>query len=138
NLHLAVGVDAEGLVVGAVLLCLLGHQADVGDGAHGGRIEGTIGAAVVDDGLVDTGVGGVRDDSQGVLGLVVLVPHLAGGADHGRHGGVDDDVGGHMQVGDALGGVHHGQVGALFQALVEGCLDLGAVVQLVQAGVDGG
>ena len=37
------------------------------------------------------------------------VPHLAGGADHGRHRGVDDHVAGDVEVGDAAVGVDHGQ-----------------------------
>ena len=40
---------SEGLVVRAVFLGGLGHEADVGDGAHGLGIEGAVGAAEVDD-----------------------------------------------------------------------------------------
>ena len=54
--HGAGGLDLEGLVVAAVFLGRLRHQADVGDGAHGGGVEGAVGAAVVDDRLVDAGV----------------------------------------------------------------------------------
>jgi hypothetical protein len=120
----ALGLDLEGLVVGAVLLGLLGHQTDVGDGAHRGRVEGTVLPAVLDDSLEHTGVGGVRDDGESVLLLVILVPHVSAAADHGGHGGVDDDVGGDVQAGDALVRVDHGQVGAVLQALVEGGADL--------------
>lgn len=102
DLHAAGVGDGEGLVVGAVLLGLLRHEADVRDRAHRRRVEGAVRAAVVDDDLVDPGVGGVRDDREGVLGLVVAVPHLPGVADHRGHGGVDDDVGGHVEVRDPL------------------------------------
>ena len=51
--------DLEGLVVAAVLLGLLRHQAHVRHRAHRGRVEGAVDAAVVDDGLVDAGVGAV-------------------------------------------------------------------------------
>ncbi len=98
------GRHLEGLVVGAVLLGRLGHQADVGHRAHGGRVEGAVGAAVVDDGLVDAGVGGVRDHREGVGLVAVGAPHVPRRADHRGHRGVDDDVGGHVQVGDALVG----------------------------------
>ena len=60
----AVG-DLEGLVVAAVLLGLLRHQADVRDRAHRGRVEGAVGAAVVDDDLVDAGVAAVRHAPRG-------------------------------------------------------------------------
>jgi hypothetical protein len=63
--------DLEGLVVAAVLLGLLGHQAHVRHRAHRGRVEGAVDAAVVDDGLADAGVGAVGDDGEGVgLGAV--------------------------------------------------------------------
>jgi hypothetical protein len=61
--------------VAAVLLGLLGHQADVGHRAHRGRVEGAVGAAVVDDGLVDAGVGAVGDDREGV-GSWPSGPHM--------------------------------------------------------------
>ncbi len=49
------------------------------------------------------------------------VPHAARVADHRRHGGVDDDVAGHVQVGDAPVRVHHGDG----RAVLEGRLDVG-------------
>ena len=94
-----------------------------GHRAHGGRVEGAVGAAVVDDGLVDAGVAAVREDGEGVGLLAVRAPHVAGGADHGRHRGVDDDVARHVQVGDALVGVDHRQRRALGQLGLEGRLD---------------
>src|SRR5690606_42028103 len=54
--HLAGGGDLEGLVVRAVFLGRLGHQADVADIAHGAHVVGTQGAAVVDHRLVDAGI----------------------------------------------------------------------------------
>ncbi|GAA2911205.1 hypothetical protein GCM10020221_03690 [Streptomyces thioluteus] len=127
------GRDLEGLVVGAVLLGLLGHEADVRDRAHGGRVEGAVGAAVVDDDLVDAGVRAVGQHREGVGLLAVRAPHVAGGADHGRHRGVDDDVGRDVQVGDALVGVDHGEGRALRQLGVEGRLDL--VAEAVRHGL---
>ena len=121
--------DLEGLVVAAVLLGLLGHQPDVGHRAHRGRVEGAVGAAVVDDGLVDTGVRAVGDDGEGVVLLAVRAPHVAGRADHRRHRGVDDDVARHVQVGDALVGVDHRQARAVGEALGDRGLDLVAVGQ---------
>src|SRR5690606_28089099 len=46
--HPALGGDFKGLVVRPVFFGLLSHQADVGDGAHGGRIKGTVLLAVLD------------------------------------------------------------------------------------------
>ena len=43
--------------------------------------------------------------------LPVLVPHLAGCADHRGHGRIDNDVARHVKVGDAFGGIHHGDIG---------------------------
>ena len=56
------------------------------------------------------------------------VPHLAAGADHGGHGGIDDDVARDVEVGDALVGVHHGEGGAVGVGGLDVGLDLGFFV----------
>ena len=111
----------KGLVVGAVLLGGLGHEADVGDAAQGGRVEGAVLLAVFDDSLVDGGVGAVGDQGNGVVEFVVGTPGAPAVADDHGHGGVNDGVAGNVEVGDAPVGVHHHQVRA---ALVGG-LDVG-------------
>src|SRR5699024_763284 len=100
----------EGLIVGAVFFSLLSQQPNVWHRSHGGWVECTVGAAVFNDNLEDTGVRGVWNNSQGVLGFVILIPHLTAGANHGWHGGINDDVGWDVQVGDAAVRVHHRQV----------------------------
>ena len=122
----------EGFVVGAVFFRLLSHEADVGNSPHGGGIEGTVVATEVDGGLIDAGIRGVGNDGEAVLALAVFVPHLTGVANHGRHGGVDDDVGGDVQVGDAFVGINHGEVGAIGDDFFEVFLELnrGSVVEL--------
>ena len=122
--HRAGGGDLEGLVVAAVLLGRLRHQADVRHRAHGGRVVGAVRAAVVDDHLVDVGVAAVGDDRERVGLLAVGAPHVARGADHGRHGGVDDDVARHVQVGDASVRVDHCQGRPVGQLGIERALDL--------------
>src|SRR5690606_2661275 len=107
--HRARLADLEGLVVRAVFLGRLRHQADVAHVAHGGHVEGAVGAAVVDHGLVYTGIAAVGDDRDHVVQLAVRTPHPARGTDGGGHRGVDDHVAGHMQVGDALVRIDHGQ-----------------------------
>jgi hypothetical protein len=121
------GGGDEGLVVRAVFLGGLGHEADIGHGAHGLRVEGAVFFAELDRGVVDAGVAAVGNDAEGVLLLAGGVPHLAGGADHGGHGGVDDDVARDMEIGDALVGVDHGdgragRVGGLDVGLDRGLL----------------
>ena len=137
NLHAAGLRDDERLVVRAVLFGLLGHQANIRNRTHGGWIESAVFAAIVDNRLVDTSVGGIRDDRQGVLSLVILIPHLTGSTDHGRHRSVDNDIRGNMQVSDALIGVHHCKVRPLIKDLIEGCTDFFTIVQLIQACVNG-
>ena len=121
--HGAVGRDLERLVVRAVLLGGLGHQPDVGHRAHRRRVERAVGPAVVDDGLVDAGVAAVGDHRERVVLLAVGAPHVAGRADHRRHRGVDDDVGRHVQVGDAAVGVDHRQARSGGEPGVDGGLD---------------
>ena len=101
------GLDLERLVVAAVLLGLLRHQADVRRRAHRRRIERAVLAAEVDRLGVQRRVAGVGDDRLGVLLLAVGVPHLAGRADHRRHRRVDDHVARDVQVGDPAVGVDH-------------------------------
>ena len=98
--------------MGAVFFGGLGHEADVGDAAHGLGVERALLAAEVDHRLVNASVAAVGDEGEGVLLFAFLVPHLAGGADHRRHGGVHDDVGGDVEVGDAFVGVDVGECGA--------------------------
>ncbi len=107
----------------AVLLGGLGHQPDVRHRAHRGRVEGTVGAAVVDHDLVDAGVRRVGDHRERVGLLAVGAPHVARGADHRRHRRVDDDVARHVQVGDALVGVDHRERGTRGDSPVDGRLD---------------
>src|SRR5450830_149940 len=109
NPNHAVGLDLEGLVVGAVLFGFLRHQADVRYATHGGWVEGAVLLAVFDHRLVDGGVAAIRDHCLGVVQLAVGAPHFAGVTDHGWHRGVDDNVARHVQVGDAFVGVDHGQ-----------------------------
>ena len=46
------GFDLEGLVMGAILLSLLGHQANIGDISHRGHIESAILFAEINDCLI--------------------------------------------------------------------------------------
>ncbi len=72
----AVGRDQEGLVVAAVFLSGLSHQANVGHRAHGDRIKRAIDLAVGDRGLVDPGVAGIRDQGDGVGLGAIGAPHV--------------------------------------------------------------
>ena len=108
----AMARDFEGLVVRTVFFCLLRHEPDIGHGTHLDRIERAIGAAEIDDGLVNRGISAVRNDGQSILRLTLGVPHLAAFADHGRHRCVDDHIAGHMEVGDAFVRIDHGQRGS--------------------------
>ena len=117
----------KGFVVRAVLFSLLGHQADIGHGAHGDRVKVAIGLAEVNDFLVDARKGTFGIDRLGVLGLAVGAPHFAAQADHGGHRGVHNHVVGCVQVGDALGRVDHGQLGPVLVAGVQITDDLVAL-----------
>ena len=99
--------DLERLVVRAVLLGLLGHQADVRGGAHRRGVERAVPAAVLDRLGVQRRVGVVGDHELRVLLLAGGVPHLTGCADRRRHRGVDDHVARDVQVGDPAVGVDH-------------------------------
>ena len=59
-------------------------------------VEGAVLFAVFDHGLIHPGVAIVRNHGLGVLLLAGLVPHLARGSDHRRHGGINDDVAGYV------------------------------------------
>ncbi len=120
--------DLERLVMRAVLLGLLRHEADVGRRAHRRGIEGAVLATVVDGLGVEVGVGVVRDHELGVLELAVAVPHLARGADGGGHRRVDDHVGGHVEVGDPAVRVDHGQAGPVAVGRLDSLGDGGTLV----------
>ena len=88
-------------VVRPVLFGFLGHQADVGNAAHGRRVELSVLFGVFQDFFVYGGVAPVRYHGDGVLQLVLCIPHPAPIAHDIRHGGVNDDVIGHVEVGRA-------------------------------------
>ncbi len=125
--HLAAAGNLEGLVVRAVLLGLLRHQADVADVAHGRHVEGAVLFAVFDDGLVNPRVTTIRDQGLGVMQLAVRAPHLPGGADRGGHRRVDDHVTRHVEVGNALVRVDHRQGGPIRVHGIDIRLDLPAL-----------
>ncbi len=104
----AVGRHHESFVVRAVLFSRLRHEADIRHTAHGCRIERAICFTVVDNCLVHTGIAAIRNNGLRCLLLAFGIPHSAGIANYNGHGSIDNDVAGHVQVGDAFIGVHHG------------------------------
>ena len=70
-------------------------------------------SAEINDGLVDARVTAVRNDGNDILRLTRGVPHLAALAQHRGHGCIHDDIARHMQVGDALVAIDHGDRGAM-------------------------
>ncbi len=97
----------EGLIVRAVLLCRLRHQPDVWNRPHRLWIKGPLLLTELDDFVIDRRIAGVRNHTLDVSKLPIRSPHLAAIADDRRHGGIDDDVAWHMEIGDTLIAVHH-------------------------------
>ncbi len=106
HLNNAGSCDLEGLVVAAILLGCLRHETDVGNRADRRGVQRSVRDDVVDDGLVDAGIGRVGNHRERVILTTVGSPQLAAVADQGGHGCIDDDVRGNVQVGDAFVGVH--------------------------------
>ena len=98
---------------------MLRHQANVGHCAHGAGIKVAIGFAEIDDLLVDAGKCGLGNNCFGVFWFAVSTPHLAANANHGGHGSIHNHIVGRMQVGNAFGGINHGQIGAVLVASVQ-------------------
>ena len=103
----AVGGNLKGLVVRTVFLGGLRHEANIRHGAHGLGIECAVFAAKINHGLIDRRVATVRNHGERVLRFALGVPHLAAVANHRRHRGIDDHIARHMEVRDALVGIHH-------------------------------
>ena len=120
--------DLERLVVRPVLLGGLGHQADVGRGAHRRRVKRSVLAAVVDGLAIELRVGVIRDHELRVLELAVRVPHLPGRADRRRHRRVDDHVAGNVQAGDPTVGVDHRQPRPVGVRRLDRGFDRGALI----------
>ena len=70
----AVGGNFERLVVRAVFLGLLRHQADVGHRAHRLRVERAVRLTILDDGLVQPRIAAIRDHGVRVVQLAVRRP----------------------------------------------------------------
>lgn len=118
-----VGGDFEGFVVRSVLFGLLSHETYVGRVTHGGVVKLPVFLAVFDDGLVDGGVAPVGNQANDFLQFVVFVPHLSSVSDDVGHRSVDDNVGGHVQIGNSLGRVDHGQSRSFGVDLLDGSFD---------------
>ena len=118
--------QTEGLVVRAVFLGLLRHQADVADVAHRRHVERAVALAVGDDLGVDAGIAAVRDHRVRVMQCAVRPPHLSRCADRRGHRRVDNDVARHVQVRDAPVGVDHREPRARRVDGLDVGLDLGA------------
>ena len=107
----------------AVLFRLLRHQPDIRHRAHRAGVKGSVLPAKVDDGLVNARVTAVGDDGEGILEFALGIPHLARGADHGRHRSVDNDIAGDVEVGNAFVGVDHGECRTAGERGFDICLD---------------
>mmetsp|Transcript_18856 Transcript_18856/g.21070 ORF Transcript_18856/g.21070 Transcript_18856/m.21070 type:complete len:283 (-) Transcript_18856:944-1792(-) len=125
NPHGASLGDLESLVVRPVFLGFLRHKPNIGAASHGGGVECAVRFAVVNHRLIHPSVTAVRDDALHFLSLALRVPHATRVANHGGHGGIDDDVTGHVQVGDALVAVHHRHSGRVGEGSSNVSLDLG-------------
>ena len=69
--------NLEGLVVRAVFLGFLRHQADVGDVTHRRNIERAKFLAEADSLLIDTCVATIGDHRLGVVQLAIRAPHFS-------------------------------------------------------------
>ena len=63
--------------------------------------------------LINPSVATIRNDGFGVVQLAIRSPHLARSANRGGHGSINNDITGHMQIGDSLVGIDHGKFGSL-------------------------
>ena len=104
--------NLERLVVGAVFLGLLRHQAHIRHRTHGLRVERAVRLAVFDGGLKQRGIATIGDCGDDVVQLAVGAPHFPGLPDHRRHRRIDDRIAWHVQVGDPPVGIDHGEAGA--------------------------
>ena len=94
--------------MGTVFLCFLGHKANVWYRTECCRVYGTVGFHIVDDRFVETGISAVRNNTNGIFFVAVFVPHFSTAAYQSRHGRIHNNIGGDMEIGDTLVGVHHG------------------------------
>mmetsp|Transcript_56326 Transcript_56326/g.134417 ORF Transcript_56326/g.134417 Transcript_56326/m.134417 type:complete len:275 (-) Transcript_56326:1102-1926(-) len=124
HLHLAILWDHEGLVVGAILLSLRGHEPHVGSSTYLGRIQLAIGLAILDDNIIDARIATIRDDKLCIAQSVVLSPHLSSISHCRSHGCIHDHVRRHMKIRDASPGIHIGQRRPLLVASRQVCFDL--------------
>ena len=100
--HAASNRYFEGLVVRAVLLSFLSHQTHIRHRAHGGWVKSAIGLAKINR-LAEHGrIAAVWNDCLHILQLTIGIPHLPGRTNHRGHGCIDNDIAGHVQIGDAF------------------------------------
>ena len=113
--------------VAAVFFGLLRHQTDILHRARGGGVQLACLFEILDRLVIDGRIGVIGDHAIGVMLGPVRAPAFAAGTDQGRHGGVDDHIRGHMQVGDATVAINHVKRWTLGHAGLDGRHDRGAV-----------
>ncbi len=107
--HHAIGWNHKGFVVRAILFCGLRHQAHIGHAAHRCRVKCAVCLAIVNHSLINAGIATVGNNGLGFLLVTLGIPHGAGITHDNGHGGIDNNVAGHMQIGNTLVGIHHRQ-----------------------------
>ena len=123
NHHNTLFLDLKSLIMRTILLGFLCHQANVGHVAHGRHIKLSLRLHVRDHFLVHCRIRSVRDETLGVLQLTIAIPHLSTVADDNWHGGINDDIGGDVQVGDSLVTIDHREPGSVLVTGIEIGLD---------------
>ena len=98
--------------MGTILFGRLCHQPHIGNTADGGRIKGPILLAVFYYRLIYGGIGAIGNQRDRVVQLVIGAPGASAIADNHGHGGVNNRIARHMQIGDSPIGVHHRQLWA--------------------------
>ena len=108
DLNLTGARRLKGRVMRAIFLSFLGHQADIGNRAHGCWVKSPVSLTIFNRFIVNPGITTIRNHGHHIVKLTIRRPHFARLSYGCRHRGIDNNIARDMQVGNASIRIHHG------------------------------
>ena len=103
----SIGRNFKSRGVAAVFLCLLRHQPNICNRARGCRVQCPCLFEIVNCLVIDRGITAIRYDAFGVALLSIWAPSLATCTNNSWHRSINNDIRGHVKVGNPFVTIHH-------------------------------
>src|SRR5690606_21653104 len=113
----------ESLVMRSVFFGFLSHKSHVWYRSETRWVNSTIDLHIVNYSRVKSSVSTVRNNAYRIFFLTFFIPHFSSSAYKCCHRSIHNYIGRHMEIGDSLIRVYHGDTCALFNRSLNVCFD---------------